>query len=385
MVKQSIKVVAVAILSIAAEMGCAIKAQAQDIQNVDSLIISAKQSLERGNTEDAFSTILSIEDIDIGLRTIGENNVQDDFLDYSSVLSDKFPNEKMYATYCFAGYHIQRKYALAIKYLLRTLKLAHKEKNPDETYSMICCGISNELELMNMYDEALNYINKSIDIAPIDYYELAKGKILFRANRYQDFINYISDEHHFSLSDSIDALSNLGWAYLRTGKLSDAKTSFEKCISMMDNENYSHILYYRGYTNMLLGDSISARHDFTQALEMAYGTDYIEPLLKANYYLGNIDIALHIADKVLADPDMYDYYLDCCKIYALCGNADKVVKILNFLYVKYTYCLTPDDIKYDTDFDGIRDDESLQEVLSRNLHHYDNDRTFVKELLNNEY
>lgn len=384
MIDQCKKIVAIAIISLAAILGCTINAQAQDIQNVDSLIISAKQALERGNNEEAFSTILSISEIGSGLRTIGEANLQDEFLDYSSAMSDKFPEDSLYVTYCMSGYYLQKKYAYTIKYSLRALKLSSKGKNPDEVYSMICYIISRVLEKLDMFDEALDYINKSIDKNPEEDYKLTKGFILFRANRYQDFINYISDNNNFNGRNIIDVLSNLGWAYLRTGQLSDAKASFDKCISMMEDEDYSHILYCRGYTNMLLGDSISARHDFTQALAMAEVTGNVEALLKANYYLGNTDRASYIADKILADPSMHTHYLDCCNIFALCGDADKVVNILNYIYAKYTCCITTNDIKYNTDFDRIRNDERLQEVLNRNLHHYDNDRTFVKELLNNE-
>lgn len=370
---------AVVLLAIVA--GCTREKPSHGVMDDESLLILARQYLAEDRRGDAFSVLGEVGDIGLAVEVAKEANLLEEYVCYTEKQLDKEPTNSMYALTCYLGSMHQGNMGDAVKYLIRLRDIYIESDAHRHVIANCYYLLSVQYTILGMLDDALDNINLAIRYSTFEYsYYDYRGEILMLANRNQQFVAFAKANEGGPWSKNIDNQCNLGWVYFRLGKLDEAKKVFDNCILMMENEDYSYCLYARGYINKQQGLNEAAKKDFSMALKMAEENDNVLVMMRANYYLGNEEKALAIADSVFEEGVARLYYDASC-IYALCEKTDLLVDALNNIYEKKAYSVfTYNDVNIDRDFDKVRDDKGFQKAMSRFRHHYDKDREMVRKM-----
>lgn len=376
------KVLVVAMVLLATVAGCGRELKAQEVGDYEALRNLVDRYLAENRKEEAFSILVDFDDIDRAVDVANETAILEDYVKHVEKLLDKEPANAKYMFICYVGNMVQGNDANAAIYIYKLRNIFIINEASSDQLAYLSFILSVQYTILGMYDEALQEINIAIRLDPsVDDYYVYKGEILQVSNRNQDFVDYVKANKDSRWSKSVDNIRNLGWAFFRLGQLNDAKKSFDMCILKKGNDDCSYYLYARAYIKKQQGLKESAEKDFYKALKMAEENDNIQVMMRANYYLGEEEKALAIADSVFSADIQVQYYDAIC-IYALCGKIDRLVNAVNNMYEKRMYRIfTTNDVRYDRDFEKVIGNNDFKKAMKKFWHHYDRDREMLEKVL----
>jgi tetratricopeptide (TPR) repeat protein len=222
-------------------------------------------------------------------------------------------------------------------------------------------GIS--LANLGRYEEAIASYEKALEIKP-DYHEAwyNRGISLKNLGRYEEAI--ASYEKAVEIKpDYHDAWYNWGISQDDLGRYEEAIESYEKALAIKsdDHEAWNN----RGNSLANLGRYEEAIESYDKAVEIK--PDYHEAWNNRGISLKNLgryEEAIESYDKALEiKPDKHEVWYNKACCFAVQGNVDLAVETLQQAIALNSEC--QELAKTDSDFDGIRENESFRALIEQ--------------------
>ena len=245
-----------------------------------------------------------------------------------------------------------KKYDLAIDAYKKEFAI-----DPDDitAYRISACYVE-----LGEWSQAMEYINKAIEIAPDDYnYKNTKANIYWFSGDLQSAIDEVSKCVE-SVPEEYFFYHRRGWFREHNGDYTGALDDYTTSIVLAPEHSYSYMT--RGRLYLIQGETDKAREDFLKCVQLDTIPNGDSCSEFAYYYLGQEDKAIEFMDRLLATDAEGNYYDASC-LYSLMGKTetalDYLEKALESGYKNFNHMLR------DYDLDNIRETTEYQALVTK--------------------
>ncbi len=159
-----------------------------------------------------------------------------------------------------------KEYASALDAYYKQLELRPQAEDQNSLmFEMAYMNVARVYYNIGVYEEALCFVNKSIDMCVLNDALLLKANILIRMKRFKEAWKAYDDMRNPYPSQAASAYNGKGWLFGKAGGFKEAFAEYDKVLKIYPNK---YTYNYRGYDYIMLKNYDAAIKDFKQTLSM---------------------------------------------------------------------------------------------------------------------